>query len=116
MKYEEKAPSACPALFNNCLSTDKKEQVSNLWESKWVSEANQTPKKTALPKYEVQGIDDLIDSYPDFDLKDIPQGLEYFGKYVNFLVDNSTSNVPFPYPKFDAETYFQTSNFQSKSF
>ena len=78
--------SACTALFNNFLSTDNEEQVSNLWELKKTSKANQTPKKTARPKDEVQGIDDHLDSYPIFDIKYIPQGLESFGKAVNFLM------------------------------
>ena len=78
--------SACTALFNNFLSTDNEEQVSNLWELKKTSKANQTPKKTARPKDEVQGIDDHLDSYPIFDINYIPQGLESFGKAVNFLM------------------------------
>ena len=81
--------------------------------SKRISKANQTHKRTVYPKDEVQGINKLLGSYPDFKLKDIPQGLGLFDKSIDFLVDNSPSTVP--YPKIDVEKYFQTSNLQSKS-
>ena len=54
-----------------------------------------------------------MDSYPNFNIKGIPQGLESSGKAVNFLVENSTSYVS--YPEFDLAMYFQTPNLQSEA-
>ena len=115
LKFKERVPSDFPTLFNDWISTYIEEQVSNFRASKRISKANQTPKKTARPKDEVQGIYKLLGSYPKFKLKDVPQGLESFGETINFLVDNSTSTVPFPYPKLDVAMYFQTSNLKSKA-
>ena len=75
--------------------------------SKRISKANQTHKRAVYPKDEVQGINKLLGSYPDFKLKDIPQGLGLLDNSVDFLVDNSPSTVP--YPKIDVGNYFQTS-------
>ena len=58
-------------------------------------------------------MEDLLDSYPDFDLKYIPQGLESLGKAVNFIVGNTESL--FLHQIFDVATYFQTYHVQSKA-
>ena len=58
-------------------------------------------------------MEDLLDSYPDFELKDTPQGLESFINVVKFIVENSNSLVP--YPIFYVATYFQTAHVQYKA-
>ena len=83
--------------------------------SKRISKAYQTPNKTARQRDEVQSIDNLMCSYSDFNLKDIPQVLEYFDKDDNFIADKSTSTVPFPYPKFYVETYSRIPYLQSEA-
>ena len=95
------------ALFNDWLSIENADQVSDLQAPKNITKANQTPNRTARPKDEVQGIENLMGGYPDFDntyIKNIPQQLEPFRKAVKFLLNSSTSTVP--YPKFDAAKYF----------
>ena len=49
---------------------------------------------TGFPKDEVLGMEDLLDSYPDFEHKYTPSGLVSYGNDVKFLVDNSNSLVP----------------------
>ena len=104
LKCKEKVPSSWTSLFNGWLLTDNKDKVKNLEVLKNISKANQTTKRIVRLKDAVQGIDNLLVRHPNFELKEIPQGLESFGKAVDFMVDNSNSTVPFP--KFDVATYF----------